>query len=106
MAGIWEYIHTAGDESQTRINVSLFRTALTSVALGLATRAQALAAIESALGEEIVGDALTDLNAIADLFETGTSTARLVYAATVEAALNAGELNLINEATFRTWVGI
>lgn len=106
MSGIWDYVTVTGDETQRRVNVSLLRTALTGVALGLATREQAKASIEAKLGVTIAGAAATDLAALADLFETGTSAQRLVYAAKCECVLNAAELGLINETTFRTWLGI
>jgi hypothetical protein len=105
MAGIWELVEAPG-ELTLHINITLLRTELTGVALGVRTRADAKANLEGQLGRSLDTAETTDLNAIADNFETGTTTDRLVYAAKVEMALNASELGIVNETQWRTLVGI
>ena len=106
MAGIWERVHTQGGESQVRVNVSLLRTELMGLALGVRTRADARVNLEAEMGEVFTAPELVDLNLLADIFETGNVEAKLVYAHKVDFALNEGELNLIDEATFRSVLGI
>ena len=106
MAGIWEI--TKGDvgEGQPRLNVSLVRTELTGLALGVRTRAQAKLNLENELGRVLSAEETTDLDALADEFEAGTIQSKLVYSAKTEFALNAAELDLIDETEFRTVLGI
>lgn len=104
MAGIWPILAPAGEGEH--LNITLLRCELTGVALGVRTRADAKANIESWLGRSLTTEEITDLNAMADNFETGTVENRLVYNSKVEMALNASELGLITESQFRTLVGI
>jgi hypothetical protein len=106
MAGLWDITKGDAGELVRRVNVTLLRTELTGVALSVRTRADAKTNIEGQLGRELDTAETTDLNAIADIFETGTAEDRLVYAAKVEMTLNAAELNIINETEFRTLLGI
>lgn len=103
--GIWELVRAPG-ETDTHLNITLLRCELTGVALGVRTRADAKTNIESAIGRVLDTNETTDLNAIADNFETGTTEDRLVYQAKVELALNSAELGIINETQFRTLVSI
>ena len=105
MAGLWE-LAKAPSEGQTHMNITLLRCELVGVALGVRTRADAKANIESWLGRVLDTAETTDLTAIADNFETGTVQDRLVYNTTVEMALNAAELGLVNETQFRSLVNI
>ena len=104
MAGLWTVL--APNDEGEHMNITLLRCELTGVALGVRTRADAKANIESRLGRELTTEETTDLTALADNFETGTVEDRLVYNSKVEMALNAAELGLITESQFRTLVGI
>ncbi len=113
MAGLWDI--TWGDPDaldQERVNVSLVETELTGVALGVRTKAAALATIEASLGRSLTGTVgtlgteLGDLDQLADDFSQGATQSRLVLAHKSGFALNAAELNLIDEATFRSVLGI
>ena len=106
MSGIWERVAPNGDENQIRVNVSLLETELTGVSLGVRARADAKNAIESNMEDTLTAAELVDLNAMADIFETGSTLDRLVYAHKVKYALNSAEVNQIDEATFRTVLGI
>jgi phage-related protein len=106
MAGIWEIVQGDTGEGAPRLNVSLVRTELTGLALGVRTRPQAKLNLEAKLGRVLDAAETTDLNALADEFETGNIQAKLVYSAKTEFALNAAELNLIDETEFRTVLGI
>ena len=103
MAGIWERVR---GNSDVRLNVSLLETELTGVALGVRTRAEARTSLEAEMGQPLVGDEITDLTALADQFEAGNIQAKLVYIHKVKFALNAAELELIDEATFRSVLAI
>ena len=105
MSGIWEIVKRGG-ENNKRLNVSLVRTELTGVAMGLRTRAAAKANIEDRFGRELTTEETADLVAIADQFETGTVQDRIVYALKLEMTLNAAELGLVEEAGFRSVLGI
>jgi len=107
MAGIWERVTVdPTDEAQLRLNVSLLETELTGVALGIRTRAAAKANLEAELGQALSGAEATDLAAIADEFDAGTTQQRLVYAHKIKFVLNAAELQLIDETEFRAVLGI
>jgi len=106
MAGIWDRVTQSGSETQIRVNVSLLRTELAGLALGVVTRADARAHIEANMGDTFTAAEVVDLNLIADAFETGSTQERLVYAHKVEFALNAGEVDVITEAVFRTVLGL
>lgn len=106
MAGIWERVRKAQSETDRRINVSLLETELTGVALGVRTRAEAKANIETELGLSLSAAENTDLQNMADNFETGTVQDRLVYAHKVKFCLNGAELGLIDETEFRTTLSI
>jgi len=101
---LWEIL--APSPEGEHMNITLLRCELVGVALGVRTRANAKTNIESWLGRVLDAGEATDLSAIADNFETGTVEDRLVYNSTVEMALNAAELGLINETQFRTLVSI
>lgn len=105
MAGLWNLV---GDRTEMaeHVNITLLRVELTGVALTVRTRAEAKANIENRLGRALSVDETTDLTAIADNLEIGTTTDRLVYAAKLEMILNAGELGLSNETEFRSILGI
>ena len=105
MSGLWD-ITGIREENAEHMNITLLRCELTGVAMGVRTRADAKANIESWLGRVLSSGETVDLNAIADNFETGTVQDRLVYAAKAEMALNAAELVLINETQFRTLLDI
>jgi len=106
MAGLWEIVRGDAGENVSRLNVSLIRTELTGLALGVTTRAIARDHLEAEIGRTLTSEEMTDINALADEFETGTIQSKLVYAAKTEYALNAAELVLINETTFRSVLGI
>jgi hypothetical protein len=106
MAGLWDIIKGDAGETVSRVNITLLRCELVGVALGVRSRADAKANIETKLGRVLTTEEATDLTAIADNFETGTVQDRLVYNSTVEMALNAAELELITENQFRTLVSI
>ena len=105
MAGIWERV-VGGAEDAQRLNVSLLRTELTGVALGIRTLAEGKAALEAELGATLNTAETTDLTAISGAIDAGTTQQRLVYAAKMEFALNAAELALIDETEFRSVLGI
>ena len=102
--GIWGIL--APTSEGEHLNVKLLRCELMGVAMGVRTRVAAKANIESWLGRSLATDETTDLNAMADNYEIGTIQDRLVYNSTVEMALNAAELGLINESQFRTLINI
>lgn len=111
MAGIWERVRGDVPEGWRRINVSFLRTELLLVGMGVRTRADAKTHIEGELGLSLSVDETTDLDAIADEIEAGTIQSKLVYAAKMEACLNAAELRkpgveMITETEFRTVLGI
>ena len=105
MSGLWDIIGIRNENAE-HLAIALLRTELAAVALGLQTRQNARDHIEEWFGRALDANELIDLNAIADIFETGTPTDRLVYSAKVEMALNAAELTLINETQFRSILGI
>jgi len=106
MAGIWEI--TKGDvpEGAARLNVSLLQTELMGVALGLRTRADAKANLEVGLERVLDAAEAADLTAMADEYDLGSPQVKLVYNEKTKFCLNAAELNLIDEADFRTALGI
>ena len=106
MAGIWERVRKATSETDNRINIRLLQLELTGLALGVRTRADARLNIESELHEVLNTDELTDLNNLADLYEQGSVQSKLVFAHTVDFALNEAELGLITETEFRTILGL
>ena len=105
MSGLWDIVGVMNELSE-HVNITLLRCELTGVAMGVRTRADAKTNIETKLGRELDTNETTDLNAVADLFETGTVQDRLVYAAKVEMTLNAAEIGLLNETQFRSLLGI
>ena len=113
MAGIWELVATIPpSENQHRINVSLLETELTGYALGVRTKPQALATLESSLGRAFTGNGATigtelgDVNKMADDFASGNVQSKLVLAHKIKWALNAAELQLTDEAKFRNVMDI
>ena len=106
MAGIWEIVKGDVGEEGVRLNVSLLQTELMGVTLGLRTRAEAKANLEVGLQRVLSTAEATDLVAMADEYETGTIQDKLVYNEKAKFALNAAELVLINETSFRTALGI
>jgi len=106
MSGLWDIARGSLEANIPRINVLLLRTELMGVALGLRTRAMAKINIESELGRALTLDEINDLILIANQFESGSIADRLVYNIKTEFALNAAELNLIEEEEFRTVLGI
>jgi len=106
MAGIWEIVKGDVGETDRRLNVSLVQTELMGVALGLRTRAEAKANLEVGLERVLDAAEAADLSAIADEYEAGNIQSKLVYNEKAKFCLNAAELDLIDEATFRTALGI
>lgn len=109
MAGLWNLVVGTSEE---RINVSLLMTETMAIGLDIKTKQQAQATLEASLGRALTGSAgtlgteLGDLNKIADTFLAGAVQSKLVYAHKLEWAVNAAELNLTDEATFRSVLGI
>lgn len=106
MAGLWDYVTTSGGEMQKRVNVSLVYTELSLVAHGVHTAAEALAFVEAELGEALPQAARNDLSALVAAISAGAVQSRLVYGTKLQAMLNAGELGLVDETTWRTVLGI
>lgn len=112
MSGLWDLTTITGDEFQERLNVSLLRTELTAIALDVKTKAAAQATLEASLGRPFTGNVATvgtelgDLTKLSDDFATGATQSRLVLAHKIEWALNAAELQLTDEATFRSVLGL
>lgn len=107
MAGLWDIVTVEpGNENQMRINITLLRTQLVGVAVGLFSTVDARNALEADLGRAFTPAELTDLTALLNHFMTGTTTDRLVYSHKVETALIAAELQLTDEAAFRTLLEI
>ena len=106
MAGLWNIVVGSAGENIRRLNVLLLRTELTGVAMGIRLRAAAKQNLETELGRVLTTDEANDLISIANIFDAGTIQDKLVYAAKMEFAFNAAELNLIEETEFRTVLGI
>jgi len=109
MAGLWDLVVGISEE---RLNVSLLMTETMAIGLDIKTKQQAQATLEASLGRaftgsvDTLGTELGDLDEIGDIFLQGAIQSKLVYAHKLEWAVNAAELNLTDEATFRTVLGI
>jgi hypothetical protein len=103
MAGIWEIVRGNTD---VRLNVSLLQTELMGVALGVRTRAQAQANLETELERTLDQAESDDLTLMANEYEAGNVQSKLVYNEKAKFALNAAELELIDETSFRSVLGI
>ena len=106
MAGLWEIVKGDAGENVNRLNVSLLQTELMGIALGLRTRSEAKANLEIGLERVLSAEEATDLTAMADVYDSGNVQAKLVYNEKTKFCLNAAELVLIDETTFRTTLGI
>ena len=113
MAGLWDIAVGSNDpDAPPRINVSLLTTELTGIALGHRTTAEARTSLETEFGRAFTGNAgtigteLGDLNALAAEINQGAVQSKLVYAHSMQWALNAAELQLIDETTFRAALNI
>lgn len=106
MAGIWDrVVGSDSPDGPARLNVSLLETEITGVILGVRTRVDAKANLETELGETLSTAEAADLIAIVDALEIGSVQAKLVEIHKLHFALNAAELQLIDETTFRSVVG-
>ena len=105
MAGIWDRVVGSNDpDGPRRLNVSLLETEITGVILGARSQADAKANLEAQLGESLSVDETADLVAIVAALDSGSVQSKLVDVHKLKFALNAAELQLIDEGSFRSVV--
>lgn len=105
MAGIWELVSHANDETSNMPN-HLLDAALVLVGAGHFTGAQAIAALESVIGRSFDAAELADLTALSALVSTGSTQARLVVMEEIKAAAIAAEAGVITETQYRAVLGL
>ena len=104
MAGIWERVKV---DAADRISSHLLDAAFVFNATGDFTQQQIIDAINSKIVSPLAGAELTDLgNITSQMSAQGTATLKLVYLEKVRAAMLCAEMNLFNETTFRSILGI
>lgn len=107
MAGLWDIVTVTGDENQQRVNISLLRDMLTGLQFGVYTGSEARATLETSLGRSFSTDEWNDLLAInTQLGGQADKTDKLVYLHKLTLMLNSAELTLVDEAEFRSVLGI
>lgn len=105
MAGIWNRIQSSigGD----RLGVHLIEAAFVTFNAGFFTSQQVINGLNATLATPLAGAELTDLGNIQTQLTNASGTAnKLAYLERIKAATILGERGLINEATFRTILGI
>lgn len=104
MAGIWERVKSTATD---RLSSHLLDAAMVFRGDGTFTAQQILDVLNAHVSNPLEGAELTDLSAIVTVL-SGTSGAanKLVYKEKVKAALLCAEMGAINEATFRSVLGI
>lgn len=104
MAGIYERIKSTVDD---RVGSHLIDAAYVFVHTGTFTNQQVINAINSTISSPLTAAETTDLNNISTaLSNAGSATNKLVYLEKIKSAFIYAELGIINEATFRSVLGI
>lgn len=106
MAGLWERIKPTA--TLPRVSQHLLDASMTLYADGAFTSQQILDAINGTLGASpLAGAELTDLTAIrTQLDAKATATLKIIYALRMSAIGIAAEMGRVNEATWRSTLGI
>ena len=104
MAGIWERIKS---DAQDRVSSHLLDAAYVFVHTGTFTNNQVVNAINGTIEIPLTVEEKTDLSNISKaLSNAGSVTNKLVYLEKIKSAFICAEIGIINEATFRSLLGI